>query len=295
MPTTYPPGFPTIDANGVLTISRWLNTPTLVERELRTLTDKRFIGDVLLSGRANPQGGAVLYETSESIYAARSTLEAILPGGDFPLSTIGDGAASIATVKKWGLDTTVTLESVMRQARSPVDRALKKLSNRVVAHFDSVALAVIQAAVTTTQAATAAWSAAGAEILLDLLTAQATIRALNEGYNPDTLVVTDLKYAQLMSHVKVQTSLQRERPDNPIYTGQMGRIAGLDIMVTANPPSGTEAIVLDRSMLGGIADERALSSGSWWLQETEEWRLRAVRTSVPFVEEPTAAVRITGV
>jgi hypothetical protein len=291
---TYPP-IPPVLTGDVETISRFLNTPTFVPRALRTLTEQRFIGDVLLSGRVTPQGGAVLYEQNESIFADRTDLDPIHAGMEFPISTVGRGVAQIASVLKRGLDSFVTLEDVQRLNFSPVDRALTKLANSVIRNVDGVVLTAITAAPTQTLAATASWSGAGAKILLDLLTAVAKINNQNQGYNADTLVLDDFHYATMMNDQTVQTAMRRETVDNPIYSGHMGRIAGLDVMVTNNGPNSAVGFVLDRSLLGAIADERPLTSGSWWLPETEKWRLRALRTMVPMVIEPNACVQLTGI
>jgi hypothetical protein len=293
--TTFPPGFPTIDNVGVLTISRWLNTPTMVDRALRSIVLNRFIADVLLTGRVTPEGGAISYETGESIYADRSTLEAIMPGAEYPISTVGQGAASVATVKKWGLDAKVVLEAVRRERMSPVNRALIKLGNSIVRQVDSVGLAAIVAAVTTTQAATATWGTSSAKVVLDLMLARATIVGQNQGYEADTLVLSDTKFAAMANDEKVLAAMRREDPGNVVYTGKQGRIAGLDILLTSNSPFPTESLVCDRRVLGGLADEEPFSSNTWWVQDTEEWRLRAKRVTVPWVSEPAAAVRITGI
>src|SRR5438445_16076 len=50
MPTTYPPAAPTLSGD-VISISRFLQNPTLVARRLRTLLEQRYIADVLLQGR----------------------------------------------------------------------------------------------------------------------------------------------------------------------------------------------------------------------------------------------------
>lgn len=290
---TYPPLPPSLTGDA-LAISRFLLMPTFVPRALRSLSQQRFISDVLLSDRVTPKGGAVLFEQTESIFADRTDLDPIAPGGEFPLSTVGRGPAMIAAVLKRGLDTFVTLEDIQRLSFSPVDRALIKLGNSVVRTVDAVALLAINVANIQTLAATAAWGGAGSKILLDLLTAKAKIVGLNQGYLPDTLVIDDFHYATMMNDVTVQTALRREDPTNPIYTGQMERIGGLDIMVTNNGPDSSGAYVLDRKVLGGMGDERPLTGGSFWLPETEKFRLRGLRGTVPFVVEPQACCKVSG-
>ena len=51
----------------------------------------------------------------------------------------------------------------------------------------------------------------------------------------------------------------------------------------------TLALVPDRKVLGGMADEVPLTSRSIRQEENERWRLRAKRVVVPFVQEPKAA------
>jgi len=291
---TFPP-VPPVLTGDVETISRFLLMPTFVPRALRTLTQQRFIADAILSAKVRPSGGAIMYEQTESIFADRTDLDPIAPGGEFPLSTVGRGPAMIAAVLKRGLDTFVTLEDIMRLNFSPVDRALIKLGNSVVRTVDAVGLLAVNAANIQTLVATAAWGGAGSKILLDLLTAKAKIVGLNQGYLPDTLVIDDFHYATLMNDVTVQTALRREDPTNPVYTGQLGKLGGLDIMVTNNGPDSSGAYVLDRKVLGGMGDERPLTGGSFWLPETEKYRLRGLRSTVPFVVEPQACCKVTGI
>jgi hypothetical protein len=48
MPTTYPPGAPTVSGQ-LITVDRLMNNPVIVQRMLRTLVQQRLIGDKLLS------------------------------------------------------------------------------------------------------------------------------------------------------------------------------------------------------------------------------------------------------
>jgi hypothetical protein len=291
MPGSFPPGFASL-AGDTETISRFLNNPTYIERTLRTLAQQQFIGDALLVGRTSTSGGAILYETGESIFANRTTLESVNPGAEFPLTVTTPGTALLSTVKKWGEDTLVTLESIQRLRWDPVTRGLLKMTNTLVNWFDGIIFTAITAAITQTGAAAAAWGTTSSNVLLDVLNGVATIKGLKQGYQPDTLVLSHTKYATLMADKNVQLQLMRETPANPVYSGQMGKIAGLDILVSPNAPANP--LILDRSLFGGIADERGFFSGSNWQFDNESWRLRVGRVSVPYIVEPGAAYSITG-
>lgn len=306
MPVTYPPAPPSLSGD-TLSISRFLNSPTVLQRALRSLTQQRFISDVLLSGRFQVSGGAVEYQQAESIYSDRA-VTAVDAGSEYPLSTISTGAAQIASVSKWGQDAIVTDEAIQRLQFDPVQRALTKLVNQMVKKVDSVALAVIASQVTQTTTAVAAWApgTASTNPLYDLAKAVAVINALNQGYVADTVVVDDTHYAQLMNNTQVLTALRRENPENPAYTGQIPVLSGLRVLVSPNLPTANTALVVDSTTLGGMADENLAGPGyigqAMGVQgktirddDRDRWRLRARRITVPIVIEPGAGFIITGI
>lgn len=303
MPNAFPPASPTISGD-YLTVSRFLNTPTLVARRMRTLAEQRLIATTVLTGRESVSGGAISFEQNEGLYTDRA-VEAVSPGGEYPLTTVSTGPAQLAKTVKWGQDTFVTDESAKRQNMSAVDKALMKLINTAAKNVDTVALSAISSQVTQTRAAAAAWSAAtGTMILRDLLQAKADIRALNQGYEPDTLIVNDAAWAYLASDQTLINAIARETQSNAVITGQFDLIAGLRILPTPNLPAAG-AWVLDSAQLGGIAVEDLgggydkvdgiLESKSMRDDDNDQWRIRARATCVPYITEPNAAIRITGI
>lgn len=307
MPLTYPPAPVTLSGD-VESINRFLQSPTLLNRRLRELAENRFISDVLLTGRYTLQGGAIVFEQNEGIYADRS-VEAVAPGSEYPLTTVGTGAAAVATAQKWGQDALVFDESIKRLLMDPVSRAMTKIVNNVVKQVDSVALAAIASAVSQTTGAVAAWTpgTVNTNPLYDIELAVAAIRGLNQGYDPDTLVVNDTKYAHLMNNATVLAAMRREDPNNAVYTGSLpGPIAGLRVLVSPNLPVANSAFLLDSKVLGGMADEdlggpgysgqiKGVQGKSIRREESDGWRLRARRVTVPAVVEPNAAFIITGI
>lgn len=303
MANAFPPASPTI-AGDYLTVSRFLNTPSLVARRMRTLAEQRLIATSILTGRETVSGGAVSFEQNEGLFTDRP-VSAVSPGGEYELTTIGNGAAQLAKVVKWGQDTLVTDESAKRQAMSAVDKALLKLINSAAKNVDTIALDAIASQVTQTQVAAAAWSAAtGTQILRDILKAKATLSALNQGYEADTLIIDDASWALLASDSVLINAIARETNSNAVVTGNFELIAGLRIMRTPNLPA-SGAWVVDSSQLGGIATEDLggnydkvdgiLESKSMRDDDNDQWRLRARAVVVPYITEPSAALRITGI
>lgn len=300
MPYTYPPAAPTISGDNV-TISRFLSNPTLVARRLRTLLEQRYIADTLLSGRFSVEGGAVTYETGESIFSGENP-RAVNPGMEYPLVSPATGAASIAKTVKWGQDALVTDESIKRRKMDPVNRALSKLANQNVKYVDSVALAAVASAVTASANAAADWSTAtAAQILQDVALAKGNIIALNEGYDPDTVVVDDINWAYAMAAFASAGYLPRETDsNNPVLTGNFPVILGMRWLASPNIPVASKALVADSTQLGGMADEDLggpgyVKAGGVGVEvktirddDNDQYRVRARRVTVPVVVEPAA-------
>lgn len=304
MPYIYPPA-PGVLAGDQITISRFLQNPTLVQRALRTLAQQRFISDVLLPGRIQATGGAVLFETSEPIYANRAP-QGVSPGANFPETGIPTGVATTANITKWGLAAPITDEAITRLNFQAVARAMLKVVNQMVRSIDGVFLAAIGASVTQSVAAAAAWSAGTPNILLDVQLAKAAIIGLNMGYDPDTIVLNDDRYARLTADQKVISGLTREAVTSPTATGTIPVIAGLRVLASPNLPTGINAMVMDSQALGSIAYERIESPGyagdpangieTKLIREDEndQWLIQARRPVVPAVQEPGAACIISG-
>lgn len=303
MPGSYPAAPPTLSGD-LETISRFLQSPTQIRRRLRNYKDLRFVADQVLTQRFRSQGGAVLYELSEPFVTDRP-VEAVAAGSVYPYANMPTGTAAIAAVQKWGQKVLLTDEEIARNvyAGASIDRSLRKTVNSIIKQVDSVAISAMQAAVTQTQAASAAWSAASPKILLDALNAKAVIYGLNLGYNPDTILLSDTKYALFMADQVITNAWRRETTDNPIYTGSVQTVAGLNIVVSPNV--GPDPYVLDSTQLGGMADEMdgapgyaidelAVQVKSIRLELQDAWDLQGRRKTVPVVQEPGAAVKITG-
>jgi hypothetical protein len=306
MPGSFPAQPPTLSGD-LLTISRFLQNPTAISRRLRDFRDLRFVSDQILTQRWRSSGGAVLVTQSEPFVNNRA-VEAVAPGSEYPFSPQSYGTAVIAAVQKWGQGNFLTDEEIVRSVflGGVVDRSLRKTVNSVIKQVDTVALAAVASAVTQTQAVTnGAWSVLGtANPFYDVQSAVAQIYGLNLGYNPDTILLNDTKFAQLTANTVVSNLLRRETTDNPIYTGQITTIAGLNIVRSPNLPT-SDVWILDSTQLGGMADEvdgapgytvsdMAVQIQAEREEERDGWNLWGRRKTVPVVQEPGAAIRITG-
>lgn len=305
---TYPPAAPTY-SDPDLTASRFLKNPQFVARRVQDLTALRLPGARLLKGRFDATGGAIGYETVDSMFADADP-ETVAPGSEYTLTTVADGPAALAKVTKSGKDTIVTDEAIARRNMDPVEKGLRKLANSGARAVNSTVVSLIASAVTANASATAAWSAtSGTAILRDILKAKAAITAQNQGYEPDVLLVDDETWAYLASDPVVSAAMAREDKTNPIYSGMFEVISGLEVVVapTAYLPGGvgTAAFVLDTNQLGFIAPEELgggyqqagelIQTKVMRMDENDGWRLRARSNFAAGVTDPNAGYKITGV
>ncbi|MDQ3484625.1 MAG: hypothetical protein M3445_04330 [Actinomycetota bacterium] len=309
---TYPPVPATLSDPNV-TASRFLTQPSFVARRLQTLGDLRYIGTSLLNGRMETNGGAVGYENVEAIFADASP-EIVAPGAEYKLTTIGDGPAGIARVTKWGQDTLITDEAIVRRNMDPVEKGMLKLVNSAAVAIDAAVISVVASSITATRPAAAPWTGSGGstnppKTLQDVLLAVAAVRGMNLGYDPNVLLVDDSTWAYLASDSVIAGAMAREAATNPIYTGRFGMLAGLQVIhaPAANLPGGvgTNAWVLDSRQLGFIATENLgggyqaagdlIESKVLRLDENDAWRIRARANFVPVVTDAGAGFKITGV
>lgn len=301
MPYTFPPAAPTVSGDNV-TASRFLNSTPLVARRLRTLAEQRFVSLSVLTGRVSTTSGSVQMETSEGLYTDRA-VEVVAPGAEYPLTTITSGPISQVSTQKWGQDTRFTDEAISRYAMPVVDKGLQKLVNTAAKNIDGLALSLIASSVTQTQgtAGTNNWTGASPTILKDLMNAKATIMALNQGYDPDVLLVNDATWAAIASDTTLQAAMQRENANNPVYTGQFNVLAGVRIVPTPNLPAAGGWLI-DSTQFGGIVTERVgggyqnagelLETKSIREDKNDQWRVRVRSIFAPYVVEPNAAIKI---
>jgi hypothetical protein len=305
MPGTYPAAAPVLTGDS-LAISRFLQSPTAITRRLRNFKDLRFVSDQILTQRFRSSGGAVLYEQTEPFVTDR-TVEAVSAGSEYPFANLPTGTAAVAAVAKWGQKVRLTDEEIARNvyAGAAVDRSLQKVVNSIISQVDSITMSAIGTALADT-ATLGIWSGGTPKVLNDILNARRIILARNLGYQPDTIVVSDLAYLNMMVDTVISNLWRREVTTNPVYTGEVQQIAGMNIIVTPNLPVATSMYVLDSKALGGMADEMDSAPGysvadlavqikSIRLDGNDAWDLQGRRKTVPVVQEPGAGQEITGV
>ncbi|MGO2360009.1 MAG: phage major capsid protein [Brachybacterium tyrofermentans] len=303
MSFTYP-GAPVRVGSDLTTteIHHLMKTPSLLRKRLGTILDHKFISDYLLAGRFTAEGGAILYETGETIFSADDP-EAIAPGGEYPRSVMTSGELATARTTKFGRGTEVTDEAISRLLINPVDSGLRKLANSMIRYIDGVALGVIASKVTQSEAASAAWADAGAIVDTVLaVKAKAEETHVEENFDYSTVVLKPTQFAKVAAAL-IKSDLVPRESQNFALSGVIPSYLGLT-WVTSNHVPFSDPILVDRDQLGGMADEKIQSPGyvgydglevrSDRENSADKYVIQARRITVPVVLEPNAGIRITG-
>jgi hypothetical protein len=303
----YPPGAPSLSGD-VLSINRFLKDTPWVLRALRDISNEQFVADKILTAQFWTESGSLGYEQNESIYADRAP-KPVPPGGEYPITSIGTGPGSTANTVNWGNDTLITDAEIRRFKYPVVARSFRKLMNTHISTIDSIGLSAIVSAVTQNTDAIATWTGGGAKapaILRDLMRAATNIMKLKQGYVPNAVFVEPDVFANIVSDDNLMKLLPREYAGvdstsvrqglNSMYMRQIG---GFTFLTSPNAPATGKALMLDTTVFGGFTDERADDPGyvqgenglqvkSIRDEDTDGWRIRARRITVPVVLEPGA-------
>lgn len=297
--------YPVARPSGTLTAAQihlLLQNPNVIAKRAATLADQRFIADYLLAGRFNAVGGGIFYETGEEIFPDDSP-EVVAPGAGYRKTVLTQGEIDAAKTDKLGIGTDITDEKISREGIQFVNKAIRRLVNGVVRDVDERAMAVIAATVTSTSAATAAWTTAGA--VLETLVSLHESRSDGTGIDLNTILLSPAKYAKLLGILVNADALPREAA-NIFLSGNLPFDAVGFTWVTSPRYTSGDPLFVDRDELGGMADERLdspefRSAGESNVEvssvrsaNVDKYEVRARRVVVPVVLEPNAGVTITG-
>lgn len=290
---TYPYAPPS--ANGTqITVEQYLNNPTRVQRAIDELANNRFIADVIFSQGPAVQGGAVLYDQilGPETSFTEDDVQEIEPGSEFPLLGTGELAPSVAVARKYGGEVMLTDEAVRRDRRDLLGRNMTRLRNTIVRKVDTVAMAVLDAAPILTYAG-AAWNGVGVDIFAELAAARYESTSLDMGYEPDTVLINPQEELTLTSDPDIRDALVNAGDTSLLRSGQVGQVGGLTFLRSSRVPAGT-AYLLERKTAGSISDEVPLYARPLHDDRRETWFVHGGRVAVPFVTDPKAVVKLTG-
>ncbi len=290
----YPPSPPTVSGE-VVSVSGYLNSPTRITRVLNALTYQRFLADLIFAPGPKAEGGAVVFDQVEAndLYLARD-VQLIRPGGEYPILTDTAPTPKVAAVAKWGGRIFVTDEQRDRNRYDVLNRELTKLGNTIVRKVDAVAIAALDSAPVRSLAGAPWTSATGETIIGHLVDARALVEDADLGYIVDTVLLNPASEAALLKKKDFRDALQAQATTSILRDGSVGRVLNMDFFKSNRVAVGT-AYVLARRSAGGIADEAPLAAKTYRQEDSDKTFCQAARRLVPYVTDPLAVCKITGI
>lgn len=301
---------PTVNGRD-LTVDFLLNNPTIIASRIANIAAQRFVSPYIFRNIGGVQGGAVIYNRIDSNqnYLTRD-LQTIAEGAEIPLVDAAEPGPLVVLTAKYGGGFEVTDEARRRNSGDVMTQMETKISNNAVLKQDKAALSMFNAdpLITTavsgvgsastggTLAAIAPWSdRTNGDPITDVTKAVSIINNRELGYTANLVLTNPADSIKLIQNPNIRAALPRESaPGNPILNGELGRFLGIEWMDSNQVPQGT-AYILQRGIVGGIAEEVPLSMETQRIPSRQVTAVYATRTTGTFIDNPLAVIRLTGI
>lgn len=298
-PVSYPLGPPTVSGTQI-TVDIALNQPTRITRDIARLADQKFFASQVFSNAGGISGGAILYElpptTATDLFSERGFQE-VAPGEEFPVLTFLRGVPTIAKPRKLGGKLFVTKEQRLRNDARLLQRAIVQAANTLALTLDSIAVAVLNAAISAnsrTLAAGATWATDAAVAITsvsgtntpvsDLLSARKSIELEQRGHNLDSILM----------HPAQELSLGQIAFRQGTTIDALLSTAGIRNWYSSPRVTSGSPILYEQGMVGGWANEFPLGQDTWYENKTERnWYQWSISPAM-FVDDPFALLQLTG-
>lgn len=293
-----------------LTVSAMVKQPTIIPKRVISLLSQQFIIDALLRKLPPTQSGVYVYEESTPLFAAGNS-EIVEEFGEIPIISGKVGARKVAFTVKRALGLKVSQEMINRNQVDRVNTQQQQIKNTFIRDWETVFFnALLNHPDVDTIPITNPWTDPLANIRNDIANGMEQISdgapadSPNDFYEfeADTLVIgkstkTDLITSDDFNQVYRNNNLAAISPE---YKGQLpGEFYGLTIMVSRELDrlAPNKALLLQKKVVGGIGDERALRSTPLYEEKrsAETWRSDTLRQSAVVIDQPLAAVWLDGV
>lgn len=291
-----------------LTVSAIVKQPTLIQRRIVSLLENQFIVDSLLRRLPPTQSGAYVYEESTPLFADGEAA-IVEEFGEIPVISGQVGERKVAMTIKRALAMLISQEMVNRNDIDRVNTQTKQIVNTMIRTWETAFfMSLLNHPDVPTMAASAAWDDPTSKIRYDIAEGTSVIEDAGMadqagnyfGFSPNTLVIGKRTRTDLITSDDFMKAFSDKLVDqSPAYTGTLpGNFVGLNVLVSRELDrlAPGKALLLERGTVGGIGDERPLRTTPLYeKRETETWRSDTVRQSAIVLDQPKAALWITGV
>jgi hypothetical protein len=298
-PVTYPLGPPSVSGT-LVTVDVLLNNPTAITRDIAKLADQHFFASDVFSDAGGVEGGAVLYElpptTATDLYTERAIQE-VAPGEEFPINTMLRGVPVVAKPRKLGTKWPVTKEAKKRNNVRVIQRAMVQTANTIALTLDTMAVGVMNTAITANSRTVAgqSWATAAGitnlnasgtnQAVSDILGVQTVLEGEQRGHQVDSIIINP---AQKLSLAQAATRMGTS-------IDAILAAAGIKKWKSSKRVTAGTAILYEAGMVGGWANEFPLVGVVYWDDETECWYYQWSVSPLMFVDNPYSLYQLTGI
>lgn len=302
-----------------ITVDDYLKDPLRIPALVLDIMQNEFIIEAVLRNAGNNTSGAVRYEQSTPLFAAKdASLRAEF--AEVPAVTGAVGEILVAYSYERAMAISVSDEMRRRQIIDPVTRQLTQIKNTMIKNWNQAFFTLLTQTIPTSQVysvnSAEAWDSANS-IVGSISTAlpfiirdqiSDAIYLVNNaalptqpqnffGYEADTLIIDHTAKLALFKSQDFARPYIGDVASSAIqYTGLMPRqIMGLDVLVSRQCPVGS-AFVCQRNRLGFISDEVPMTATPLYRDEPHKmWRSDIQRAAAMGLDQPFAIVQLTGV
>jgi hypothetical protein len=287
-----------------ITVNDMIHDPHLVSSRMLSMMENQFIMESILRNAGTNNSGVIRYNQETPLFADDDP-EVVAEGAEIPLGVGREGIPKAAYTVKTALGIEITREARDRNRVDLVDKRMNQVRNTFLRHWERRLFALLKASVPTT-AALNPWISS-VTIRDDISTAieavtEATAGNVTDdylGFTPNIMVLPQqIAYDMMRNNEWARLyELGEKLVDHPQYEHRLERsIQGMTVLISRFLKPADGAFIMERNTVGGWSDERPMSSSALYEdQNRETWRTNVVRRTALFIDEPKAAIRVTGV
>lgn len=294
-----------------ITVNDLIGNPLMIPTKIKELMLNQFISEALFRNAGANANGLVSYTEGHPTFLEQDVQD-VAEFAEIPVATSKRGTPVIAYANKRGLGVRVSREMVLENNVGEVQRQITQLTNTFKRADDKVARTLLQGSGVPTLPVANEWDSVDGNPRLDLATA---IKEVSEaapsgassdewyGFQPDTIVMNPGLLPTLLDNEKFLKVYQGNISDQSIaYTGAIpSRIFGLDVILSMAWPTN-EVEVLQRGVVGFYSDTWPLEITGLYPEgngplggPTQSYRCDATHKRAIALDQPKAAIRITGI
>ncbi len=295
-----------------MTVADLVGMPLFIPTKLKELMKNQFISEALFRNAGPNPNGMVAYRQGAPMFLYDDASD-LSEFGEIPVSHGALGLPTVSFASKKGLGVRVSKEMIDENRINAVQEQMTALVNTMIRNNDRRARALFTSNAVPTMAVSTAWDNGGsprvdiANGILEITSAAPTVDqggSADEyyGFVPDTMVANPGLLATLMANDEFMKVYQGNIASEAIaYTGSLpAKVFGLDLVQSRVWPT-TEVLLLQRNVCGFYSDTRSLTFTGLYPEgngpnggPTESWRSDATIKRAMGLDQPTAALWLTG-